>query len=545
MASHVTPLSALAVAVIGITLYLLVKPKLSKNDVDSQFLNSLPVVGVRRELFAWARASLRSYYDTKDWIFYGYFKYSKANQPFVIPSLDRGPMVVVPPRQIKKLYDLPEDVLDIHTTQNVTIQTRWTIKDQEVADNDFQINVVRHQITRNLGTLTPVIARELKLGFERWWGTETQEWKEVKIWDSCLKLVAGASNGAFCGTPLCRDGEFLEMLRDHGITVFAGALFINSTPKPLRPIAGKLVSMSCNYYFKKALKLSLPIVKERLDNTANLKANPHCDWTPPKDGLQWLIDECYASGDAAQLDPERVCFRLLFVNDISLHSTAYTAHNVILDVWTTDPSSGVVEALREECETVFKQFGGVWTREAITKLKLLDSAIRESMRLAPFASVGLPRRVIHPDGVMLKSPELHLPQGSMLAIPIEAIHQDNDIYPEARRFDAFRFARSSGVTDILSSATFADSAEKAEKADAEPNNHRSTVTLDNAFLGFGFGKHACPGRFFALNELKIFMAHLLLNYDVQYMKSRPPLTNRIWLKYPQDVPVRVRRRVGT
>ncbi|KAI1120267.1 ent-kaurene oxidase [Nemania abortiva] len=511
---------------------------------DTIFLNSLPVIGVRNEWFAWARAALRSYYDTKDWVFAGYFKYSKQNQPFVIPSLDRGPMIVIPPRQIKNLYDLPESVLDIHATQNVTIQTRWTIKDQEVADNDFQISVVRHQITRNLATLTPVIATELKLGFERWWGLDTTHWKEVKIWDSCLKLIAGASNGAFCGQPLCRNARFLDILRDHGITVFAGALFINSTPKPFRSISGKIISMSCNYQFKRALKLVLPFVQERLDNTARFKADSSFQWTPPEDGLQWLIDECYASGDARQLDPERVSFRLLFVNDISLHSTAYTAHNVILDLWTTDPSSGVVEALREECERVFRQAGGSWTREAVSKLNLVDSAVRESMRLAPFATVGLPRKVVHPDGVMLKSPELHIPQGSMLAIPIEAIHQDDDVYPEARRFDPFRFTKPGGVVDIFSSANFTAKGEKGVIGPARDPHTRSAATLDNAFLGFGFGKHACPGRFFALNELKIFMAHLLLNYDVEYMASRPPLTNRIWLKYPQDVPVRVKRRVG-
>jgi cytochrome P450 len=28
------------------------------------------------------------------------------------------------------------------------------------------------------------------------------------------------------------------------------------------------------------------------------------------------------------------------------------------------------------------------------------------------------------------------------------------------------------------------------------------------------GKHACPGRFFAGNELKAMMAHLLLHYDI-------------------------------
>ena len=32
-------------------------------------------------------------------------------------------------------------------------------------------------------------------------------------------------------------------------------------------------------------------------------------------------------------------------------------------------------------------------------------------------------------------------------------------------------------------------------------------------LSFGYGKHACPGRFFASNELKIALAHMLLKYD--------------------------------
>lgn len=114
-------------------------------------------------------------------------------------------MIILPPRLIKAVYSLPETTLDIHATQNETIQTKWTVWDKEVADNDFQINVVRHQITRNLETLTPLMAEEIERGFDRWWGgaNDPREWKEVKVWDDCLKLIAGASNGAFCGAPLC------------------------------------------------------------------------------------------------------------------------------------------------------------------------------------------------------------------------------------------------------------------------------------------------------------------------------------------------------
>lgn len=32
-------------------------------------------------------------------------------------------------------------------------------------------------------------------------------------------------------------------------------------------------------------------------------------------------------------------------------------------------------------------------------------------------------------------------------------------------------------------------------------------------MEFGLGKDACPGRFFATNQIKIILAHLIFNYD--------------------------------
>lgn len=40
-----------------------------------------------------------------------------------------------------------------------------------------------------------------------------------------------------------------------------------------------------------------------------------------------------------------------------------------------------------------------------------------------------------------------------------------------------------------------------------------SVTKEN--MTFGFGKHACPGRFFAANEIKLIMARILLTYDIR------------------------------
>jgi hypothetical protein len=115
------------------------------------------------------------------------------------------------------------------------------------------------------------------------------------------------------------------------------------------------------------------------------------------------------TGTPAQLDPKRVAHRLLLVNDISLHSTSFTVQNVILHLFSQDPSLGFVEALRELCRTVLAEAGGSWTRDAVRKLTLVNSTIREPMRLSPFGTIGLPRTVVHPDGIKLENTDVTVP----------------------------------------------------------------------------------------------------------------------------------------
>lgn len=110
-----------------------------------------------------------------------------------------------------------------------------------------------------------------------------------------------------------------------------------------------------------------------------------------EDGLQWIIEKSYDTKDMTQLDPGRITRRLLYVNDISLHSTSYTVQNVILDLYGCEQSENLVSNLRDECASALKEAGGLWTRDAVQQLKLVDATVRESMRLTPFASIGLPR----------------------------------------------------------------------------------------------------------------------------------------------------------
>ncbi|KAK2059529.1 cytochrome P450 [Colletotrichum caudatum] len=45
------------------------------------------------------------------------------------------------------------------------------------------------------------------------------------------------------------------------------------------------------------------------------------------------------------------------------------------------------------------------------------------------------------------------------------------------------------------------------------NPQAQLVSRSPQHLGFGHGPHACPGRFFAANEITVALAHLLMKYD--------------------------------
>lgn len=112
-----------------------------------------------------------------------------------------------------------------------------------------------------------------------------------------------------------------------------------------------------------------------------------------EDCLQWVIEECYKTEDLKQLRPAHVAHRLLMLNLVSIHSTSFTTTNTILDLYSSHLSEGFVDGLREECDRVLAEFGGAWTKDAVSKLFRVDSTIRESMRFSDFGVVALPRRV--------------------------------------------------------------------------------------------------------------------------------------------------------
>lgn len=82
-----------------------------------------------------------------------------------------------------------------------------------------------------------------------------------------------------------------------------------------------------------------------------------------------------------------------------------------------------------------------------------------------------------------------LARNSIIAVA-STRHWDAEYYPKPDKFDGARFL----------------------KLRAQPGKENSSqfVSTSPDHLGFGHGQHACPGRFFASNEIKIMMCHILL-----------------------------------
>lgn len=113
-------------------------------------------------------------------------------------------------------------------------------------------------------------------------------------------------------------------------------------------------------------------------------------------------------------------------------------------------------------------------------------------------------RVIHQDYRL--SDGFVIPAHTTIGIPTVALNMDPSLYPEPEKYDGFRFEkiRQTQSADVAARAQYAAS--------------------NLASMSFGFGRHACPGRWFAGNEIKAIMAYLLMEYDFKFpegVKERP------------------------
>lgn len=149
----------------------------------------------------------------------------------------------------------------------------------------------------------------------------------------------------------------------------------------------------------------------------------------------------------------------------------------------------------------------------LKKVPLLEYCILEAIRLRSPGMIA--RKVVKPISVASYT----IPAGDLLMLSPYWTHQDEDVFPDAKKFKPYRW--------------------------------QNKTTASDKFIAFGGGRYQCPGRWFAMMEMQIFVAVILYNFNFRTQVKTLPEPSPLHLvgvpqpTLPYDVTITRRRHWDT
>ncbi|KAK4107603.1 ent-kaurene oxidase [Canariomyces notabilis] len=466
-------------------------------------LPKLPIVGAKEgDWFPTLQAKWRNTMNFKAAMMEADTKY--RDQAVILPLFGWSNVVLLPRSEIQFVNEQPDSVLDMHTQAIEALQIDYTCTDPYLVHNPVHHKIITTTLTNQIGNLVPDVAEETAWGFERHWGSPS-DYQEVCVYDTLRKIVGCVTNRVFVGKPKCRDPDLLEVGMAYAQDVPLYSQLVKMIWKPLRPFVAPVITLPIRFRTRRFESIIIPEIQQRLAAYDARQNDPEKKSSPDherNDFLQWTLKQAKESGDPYMWQPKTLAGRILLLNFAAIHTSSFSITNAVLDLASSKQE--YIDELRAEIEGVLAEQGGQWNKRAIAKMEKLDSVMRESARKNSFVTVGMNRAVVAKDGVVTPS-GVRIPHGATVVVPSYVVLQDSTVYPDAQEFKPFRFAEQRSDESV-------EYVKRAAKAFA---------TTSNEYLAFGHGRNACPGRFFAANELKLILAHIVLNYDIKLLPSRP------------------------
>lgn len=317
-------------------------------------------------------------------------------------------------------------------------------------------------------------------------------------------IVTRTANRLLFNIALTRNKEFHKMSIDYTFVMFGGAYKVRSLPNFLKPL---VMWWSTGLYKIQdvARGLVMPMLQERVREEKAARANGTAKTRKKDDDMvQWILD--YASDE--ELNPDRLFYRMLHINVAAVHTSSTTFADVLYAV-TLFPQ--YQDELRDEIIRIFRQENG-WSKQTLTFLAKMDSFMTECGRLQPNSSREFSvvfqvwkltpslvknARIITQDWQFKDGTKL--PKGTHLFTNQTAYQMQDSTFDDPDTFNPWRMSN-------------------LRSKPGEELKHQYVMTSDKN-LHFGHGKHACPGRFFAANEVKILLALILMRFDLRIKET--------------------------
>ncbi|GJC82663.1 cytochrome P450 monooxygenase ATR2 [Colletotrichum liriopes] len=219
---------------------------------------------------------------------------------------------------------------------------------------------------------------------------------------------------------------------------------------------------------------------------ARRKAAEGSNYQKPDDMLQWMMESQKKFG---QKEDRELARYELAISAAAIHTTTVTITNAL---YTLAVIPEFVTILRKDVQQALAETNGVFTNSAMQNMKKVDSFLKES---------SFQRKALK--SFALSNGQV-IPAGSFIEVPSIGIYTDEEFFPDADKFDPLRFYTMRQEKNE----------QKTGSKQAEVVSNAQFVSVGQSSLTFGYGRHACPGRFFAVNEIKMILATLLMNYDL-------------------------------
>lgn len=468
----------------------------------------------------------------------GYYKYSKKGKAFWMNNFPLASDLMLPPTEIRRLMKEPDSVLSVSANLEQNFSIDYTMP---FLAHPTHENVIRKYLTKKLPELTADIMDEIEASLTDVWGTDTENFKEVDIMHSVEKILARSDNRVFTGLPLCRNDDYLKMTVKFAEDVAVAGRLIHALPAWSKPVLGRLLTIPNHIHYRKARRHLVPHIKQRLEAWDSAeKRSPHSDF------ITWIIEDAKKHGDEEGLDAGVISFRIIDVNFAAIHTSSFTSTNALLDIASCpadDDGTTLLESLREEVMRVFDEENGQWTKPGLERLVRIDSSVRESMRHTGIFFKGVMRKVVHPSGYQA-TPDIHLPTGTNVGSSAYSIHHDTAFYNDPYSYSPFRFSepREQAAREAAKAGEEGDMQKELETAVGKDKTSSMNQTTET-FLAWGHGRKACPGRYFATDVIRLMIAAMVKDYEIEPLGPRPKNKWILETIIPQaGAKLRIRRR---
>ncbi|KAL9123111.1 MAG: hypothetical protein Q9187_000340 [Circinaria calcarea] len=326
-------------------------------------------------------------------------------------------------------------------------------------------------------------------------------WKSVKIAHVMRELASGMLGVYFFGDKLCWSNLQTMCIRIADSLAAEEPEFASAMLCYYKDVIACMGALQLVPSFMKSIVYSLLTKNGRalqvlFTRLSDVMGPGQCNWDEDENlkPMTLLHNMIEFSKESSYWDPNTLIQAIAGIWFAASHQPWINLHFVFLELCNRPE---YVQLLRDEIDSAKSL-----DYAEITKLPILDSFIKEAVRVNPLDKMSIRRKAIKPFTFSNDGP--HLDVGEIACVSGWDLMHNEAKYPNPYEFDGHRFVSAKRPTAAGDPTTIPGD-----------GGMRGTTFTDASkdFPVWGYGSKVCPGRWHGALVLKMAIVHLVARYD--------------------------------